>query len=77
MVWLVINNALRRTREIEKMTYKQQVSAIIENIENVLKPEFIVTAYAAAMLEEKEVEDGHFEVRGLHTRSGIPHTFTI
>jgi hypothetical protein len=59
------------------MTYAQQFAAIIEQIEPILKEGLDPERYAAAMIEEIEDEDGHFEVRGLHTRSGNPHAFSL
>lgn len=60
-----------------EMTYSEQLAAIISEIAPVLKPSFDVERYAAGMLEEACEDDGHFEVRGLHTKTGAPHAFSI
>lgn len=59
------------------MTYNEQLAAIIAEITPVLKDGFQAERYAAGMLEEADEDDGHFEVRGLHTKTGIPHAFSI
>lgn len=59
------------------MTYQEQIAAIVAEIAPVLKADFDPETYAAAMLEEAAEDQTHFEVRGLHTRSGVPFTFWI
>lgn len=59
------------------MTYAEQIAAIVAEIAPVLKPEFDANRYAAGMLEQADEDDGHFEVRGLHTKTGAPHAFSI
>ena len=59
------------------MTYAEQLAAIVAEISPVLKSSFDVEQYAAGMLEDADENDGHFEVRGLHTKSGAPHAFSI
>ena len=57
------------------MTYANQIAAIVAEITPVLNSSFDVDAYAAGLLEDND--DGHFEVRALHTKSGAPHAFSI
>lgn len=59
------------------MTYNEQLAAIIAEITPVLKDSFDVERYAAGMIEEAGEDDSHFEVRGLHTKTGAPHAFSI
>lgn len=59
------------------MTYTEQLAAIVAEIAPVLKPDFDVKLYAAGMLEESDEDGSHFEVRGLHTKTGAPHAFSI
>lgn len=59
------------------MTYTDQLAAIVVEITPVLKPEFDAERYAAGMFEEAGEGDSHFEVRGLHTKTGAPHTFSL
>lgn len=59
------------------MTYAEQVAAIAAQIETVLKNGYDATKYAAGLIEENDNDDGYFEVRGLHTKTGNPHAFTI
>ena len=59
------------------MTYAEQIAAIVAEISPILKPEFDADRYAAGMLEEADEDETHFEVRGLHTKSGVPHAFSI
>lgn len=60
------------------MTYNEQIAAIVAEIAPVLKADFDPETYAAGMLEAGETDEPqHFEVRGLHTKSGNPHTFWI
>ncbi|MFN3585208.1 hypothetical protein [Phenylobacterium sp.] len=59
------------------MTYEAKLAAIVAEIAKVLKPEFDAETYAAGLLEEAEDDQRHFEVRGLHTKTGAPHTFRI
>ena len=59
------------------MTYNEQLAAIVTEIAKVLKPSFDRERYAAGMLEESDDGETHFEVRGLHTKTGVPHAFSI
>lgn len=59
------------------MTYQQKLAAIIAQIEGVLKDGLDAERYAAGLIEENDEDDNHFEVRGLHTKSGNPHAFTL
>jgi hypothetical protein len=59
------------------MTYQQQIDFIAAEIAPVLKAGLDPQAYAAGLLDEAEDDAEHFEVRGLHTRSGAPHTFWL
>jgi hypothetical protein len=53
------------------------VEAIIRDIEPVLRDGLDARRYAEGLMEEADVDERHFEVRGLHTRTGNPHAFTI
>ncbi len=53
------------------------VEAIIRDIEPVLRDGLDARRYAEGLMEETDVDERHFEVRGLHTRTGNPHAFTI
>ncbi|RKF23391.1 hypothetical protein D6851_02660 [Altericroceibacterium spongiae] len=59
------------------MTYNEKIAAIISEIAPVLKADFLPELYAAGLLEEADEDDLHFEVRGLHTKTGAPHAFSI
>ena len=59
------------------MTYAEQFAAIVEQITPVLKDEFDATTYASGLLEESDEDETHFEVRGLHTKTGAPYAFSI
>ncbi len=59
------------------MTYADQIAAIADEIAPVLKPGLDPAAYAAGLLDESDEGETHLEVRGLHTRTGAPHTFTL
>lgn len=59
------------------MTHADQIAAIVAEITPVLSDRFDPKTYAAGMLEDNDDDDGHFEVRGLHTKSGAPHAFSI
>ena len=59
------------------MTYQEQIAAIVANIEAVLKSDFDAEQYAEGLLEEAMPGETYFEVRGLHTKTGAPHAFSI
>lgn len=59
------------------MAYTEQLAGLVAEITPVLKPEFNADRYAAGMLEEADEDETHFEVRGLHTKTGAPHAFSI
>lgn len=59
------------------MTYNEQLAAIIAEIAPVLKSDFDAERYAAGLLEQADEDETHFEVRGLHTKTGAPHAFSI
>ena len=59
------------------MTHEEQVAAIIAQIAPVLRTDLDAETYAISIIEEKWEEDSHYEVRGLHTKSGNPHAFSI
>lgn len=59
------------------MTYNETIAAIIAEIEPILRDDINAETYAVGMIEESEDAQTHFEVRGLHTRNGNPHTFRI
>jgi len=59
------------------MTYFEQLASITAEIVPVLKPEFDAERYAAGMLDEADEDETNFEVRGLHTKTGAPHAFSI
>ena len=59
------------------MTYADQITAIVAEITPVLKPELDAERYAAGMLDEADEDGTYFEVRGLHTKTGAPHAFSI
>lgn len=70
-------SSLRARQKGRPMTYNEQLAAIIAKITPVLKPTLDPETYAAGMIEEDQNEDGSFEVRGRHTKTGAPHAFTI
>jgi hypothetical protein len=60
------------------MDYQQKLAALTRAIAPHLRPDLDSETYASGMLEEAADDDQtHFEVRGLHTRSGNPFTFNI
>lgn len=59
------------------MTYNEQIAAIVTEITPILKSDFDPETYATAMIDEADDEETHFEVRGLHTKTGAPHAFSI
>lgn len=60
------------------MTYQEKLASIIDQIAPHLRAELDPSTYASGLLEEANDDDQvHFEVRGLHTRTGNPLTFTI
>lgn len=59
------------------MTYNEQIAAIVAEISPILKAGFDPETYAIGMLEEADEDEVHFEVRGLHTKTGNPYTFWI
>lgn len=59
------------------MNYNEQLAAIVAEIAPVLKPEFDAERYATGMLEQADEDETYFEVRGLHTKTGAPHAFSI
>lgn len=59
------------------MTYVEQVAALAAEIAPVLKADFDPQTYAAGLIDENDEEDGHYEVRALHTKSGAPFTCRI
>ena len=59
------------------MTYAEQIAAIAAEISPVLKAGLDAEIYAAGLIGEKHEDDGHFEVRGMHTKTGDPHAFSI
>lgn len=59
------------------MTYDETIAAIAAEIASVLKPGLDAENYAVGLIDENDNEDGYFEVRGLHTKTGVPHAFSI
>jgi hypothetical protein len=60
------------------MDYQEKFAALTRAIAPHLRADLDPETYAAGMLEEAAEDDQeHFEVRGLHTRTGNPYTFTI
>ena len=59
------------------MAYAKQITAIIDNIRPVLAERFDIKTYAAGMLDEAGDDETHFEVRGLHTKTGVPYSFIL
>lgn len=59
------------------MTYQEQIAAIVAEIAPVLKAGLDAETYATGLIDESDEEDGHYEVRGLDTRTGAPHAFRI
>ena len=56
-------------------TYNDLVSEVTEWLEGILKPGMDAHRYAVATIEECTPRDDntiHFEVRGMHSRSGNP-----
>lgn len=53
------------------------VEAIIRDIEPVLRDDLDPRRYAEGLIEEADIDERHFEVRGFHTKTGNPHAFTI
>lgn len=59
------------------MTYAEQVAALAAEIAPVLKVDFVAETYAAGLIDENDEDDGHYEVRGHHTKSGAPFTCRV
>lgn len=59
------------------MTYAEQIAAIAAEIAPILKEEFDPHQYAVGLIEEDHEDDGHYEVRAFHTKTGVPHTFRV
>lgn len=63
-----------------KRTYNDLVSEVTEWLEGILKPGMDARRYAVAVIEESEPRDDntiHFEVKGMHSRSGNPVPVTF
>lgn len=59
------------------MTYAEQVAALAAEITHVLKPGLDPETYATGLIDENDNDDGHFEVSGLHTKTGAPFTCRV
>ena len=59
------------------MKYAEQIAAIIAQISPVLKTDLDAERYAAGLIEENHNDDNHYEVRGLHAKTGNPYAFSI
>ena len=59
------------------MKKDELLEAIVKDIAPVLKKGLDAHRYAEGLIEEADIDERHFEVRGLHTRTGNPHAFTI
>ena len=59
------------------MNYIQKIEAVMREIAPHLTDRFDPETYARNLLEYADEDQYHFEIRGLHTKSGNPHSFWL